>query len=333
MSILDKDTTYDVSVLLDSGSDVSLMSIENMGFEDSEEHRIRGVGGSQSSGKPISCSISFGSLPGKAFPCAVRPTSIKGESKFVLLGKDFMSRFKLTEFDWANNRVWLGDDWVYCMDNEYEQIGPTGNSVFKVNPIYKLGDSLSDEEKSRIRNVISEHKTVFAHNPKAPSQCNVSEHVIHTKDERIVKDKIRSLPGKWRNQMVSQAKEMLDNGIIRPSYSPYNSNPLPAGKKDGAVRFCIDFRSLNKVTVADTYPLPNINDMLDQFHGCKYFTQLDLASGYWGIPLREEDKPKTAFILDKSKFEFERMPFGLQCPSHISKSNGHGSHNSPQKGS
>ena len=157
------------------------------------EQENRGVGGSQSSGKPMSCSIRFGSLPGKAFPCAVRPISIKGESKFVLLGKDFMSRFKLTEFDWANNRVRLGDDWVYCMDTEYEQSGPTGNNVFKVNPIYKIGDSLSDEEKSRIRNVISEHKTVFAHNPKAPSQCNVSEHVIYTKDERIVKDKIRSL--------------------------------------------------------------------------------------------------------------------------------------------
>ena len=278
-----------------------------MEFEDSKEHGIRGVGGPQKSGKPVECSVRFDSLPEKTFSCAVRPTSIKGEFKFVLLGKDFMSRFNLTEFDWLNNRVKLGDDWVYCLDQNYRG----SSNVFHIKPDYKFGDVLSDTEKSEIRGVISEYKEVFAHNPKSPRECNTAEHVIYTQDERIVKDKVRRLPEKWRKQMVSQAKEMLDNGIIRHSCSPYNSNALPAGKKDGSVRFCIDFRSLNKVTVADTYPLPNVNDILDQLHGCTYFTQLDLAAGYWGIPLKEEDKLKTAFSLDKGKFEFERMPFGL----------------------
>jgi hypothetical protein len=82
-------------------------------------------------------------------------------------------------------------------------------------------------------------------------------------------------------------------------------------KKDGGIRFCVDYRKLNSVTEKDVYPLPRIDDTLDKLGKCKYFTTLDLASGYWQIELEEKDKPKTAFITPEGLFEFNVMPFGL----------------------
>ena len=82
-------------------------------------------------------------------------------------------------------------------------------------------------------------------------------------------------------------------------------------KDDGTKRFVLDFKSLNKNTKPDTYPLPRVEDIIEKVKGCKYFTQLDLASGYWAIPLREEDREKTAFSAPNGKYECKRMPFGL----------------------
>ena len=275
-----------------------------MEFKPSKKHSLKGVGGPQQSGQPLECVISFNSLPGKEFSCDICPVHIKGENNFLILGKDFMSKFDCTVFDWKHNKVKLGGNWVYLNStnsNEYEA------KVFH----YKVNEDLNETQCAELKDMLAKHKSVFAHNPKSPRACNTDEHVIYTKDARVVKDKIRPLPSKWKDQMLDQANEMLQNNIIRPSHSPHNSNVLPASKKDGSMRFCIDFRTLNNTTTTDSYPLPNVNEILDGFHGSEYFTQLDLASGYWGIPLREEDKCKTAFSLQKGKYEFERMPFGL----------------------
>ena len=86
---------------------------------------------------------------------------------------------------------------------------------------------------------------------------------------------------------------MVENGIVVHSNSPYNSNPLLVTRKDDKQRFVIDFRELNKTTVSDSYPLPNVEELIDQTFGCRYFTQLDLASGYWAVPISEADRCKT----------------------------------------
>ena len=98
---------------------------------------------------------------------------------------------------------------------------------------------------------------------------------------------------------------------MQESSSPYSTNILLTNKKDGTKRFCIDFRSLNRNTIKDTYPLPNVEDLIDSFQGCSYFSQIDLASGYWGIPVKPKDVGKTAFATHMGKFEMLRMPFGL----------------------
>ena len=105
---------------------------------------------------------------------------------------------------------------------------------------------------------------------------------------------------------------MLQNKIIEPSVSPFNSNPLLVNEKDNSKRFVIDFRNLNKTTTTDSYPLSNVEEMLDQCYGCSFFTQLDLASGYSGIPIQETDRAKTVFSVPRGKHHFTRMPFGLK---------------------
>ena len=104
---------------------------------------------------------------------------------------------------------------------------------------------------------------------------------------------------------------MLKQGVIRESSSPYNSPIMMVTKKNGSIRFCVDYRQLNKVTKKSKYPLTNPYSCFEKLHASFYFTSLDLVSAYWSIPMTEEDKEKTAFTLRSGKYEFNVMPFGL----------------------
>ena len=105
--------------------------------------------------------------------------------------------------------------------------------------------------------------------------------------------------------------EMQQNGVISCSYSAWSSPIVLVRKKDGEPRFCVDYRTFNNQTKKHSYPLPRIDDSLDQLSGCHYFSTLDLKSGYWLIPMKQEDKEKTAFTCHKGLFHFNVMPFGL----------------------
>ena len=104
---------------------------------------------------------------------------------------------------------------------------------------------------------------------------------------------------------------MLDAGVIEQSQSEWASPPVLVRKKDKSWRYCIDFRYLNSVTTKDAHPLPLIDECIDSLSGMNWFCALDMNSGYWQIPIAEEDKDKTAFITKYGLFQFVRMPFGL----------------------
>ena len=105
---------------------------------------------------------------------------------------------------------------------------------------------------------------------------------------------------------------MLRRDVIRPSVSPYAARVVPVQKKDGSIRFCIDYRRLNADTTRDSFPLPRIDDCLDALSGAKWFHVMDLRSWYWQQKLREEDRYKTAFTTHRGLFEFNVTSMGLK---------------------
>ena len=122
---------------------------------------------------------------------------------------------------------------------------------------------------------------------------------------------IRRLPFAARQEVAHQLKKMQDMGVIKPSSSPWASPIVLVKKKDGTLRFCIDYRKLNAVTKTDSFPLPRIDDLLDELGQSRYFSTLDLASGYWQIRVHPASQEKTAFVTHQGLYEFCVMPFGL----------------------
>ena len=111
---------------------------------------------------------------------------------------------------------------------------------------------------------------------------------------------------------MAQVQQILASNVIRPSNSLWALLVVMVKKKDGSLRFYVDFQQLNAATVKDAHPLPRIDDLLDALHGAHWFSTLDLKSGYWQVPILEEGKEKTSFRTSSGQlYEFNQVPFGL----------------------
>jgi hypothetical protein len=113
------------------------------------------------------------------------------------------------------------------------------------------------------------------------------------------------------DELMKYLKKLLEQGFVRPSASPWGSPVLFVEKKDGTNRMCIDYRTLNSMTIKNKYPLPRIEDLLDRLKKAKFFSKIDLRSGYHQMKIREQDIPKTAFTTRYGLYEFVVVSFGL----------------------
>ena len=126
-----------------------------------------------------------------------------------------------------------------------------------------------------------------------------------------IKQHPRRIPMAYRQEASNLIKEMVDKGTIQPSQSPWSSPIVLVKKKNGTLRFCVDYRKLNAVTRKDAYPIPRMDDTLDTLAGAQWFSTLDLISSYWQVKLDDNNRHKTAFSSPDGLFEFNVMPFGL----------------------
>ena len=172
-------------------------------------------------------------------------------------------------------------------------------------------EHLSPEQIAQLTKLITRYANVFALNSQELGTTSLVKHVIDTGGHPPVRQPVRRTPFALRNKVDEMVQEMLAQDVIQPSQSPWASPVVLVKKKDGGMRFCIDYRRLNQVTKLDVFPLPRIDDTLDLLSGAKYFTTLDLASGYWQVCMDPDSQEKTAFITYSGLYEFKKMPFGL----------------------
>ena len=170
---------------------------------------------------------------------------------------------------------------------------------------------LTPEQRRKTQEMLSSFADVFSQGAHDIGQTDIVQHKIETGTNSPIKCMPRRVPMHRQATLQSMVDEMEANGIIRRSDSSWASPIVLAPKKDGTLRFCVDYRALNEVTRKDAYPIPRIDDILEHLQGAKYFCHLDLASGYWQVKVDEESVPKTAFCIPGGLYEFTVMPFGL----------------------
>lgn len=175
----------------------------------------------------------------------------------------------------------------------------------------KVSD-LSNEQHAALRTLITRHYSVFSQDEDDIGFCDLITHRIRTTDDNPVKVAHRRVPPHHWGEVREYLKKSLERQIIRPSTSAYAAPVVVVRKKDGTMRLCVDYRSLNAKTHKDAYPLPRIQEALQALNGARYFVSLDLAHGFHQIPMAEEDVEKTAFRVGTGGlYEYTRMPFGL----------------------
>ena len=171
--------------------------------------------------------------------------------------------------------------------------------------------NLDEKQKYQMETLVAKYHDTFALDQSELGQAHRVTHNIDTDDHEPIKQHPRRVPFALRGKVEDMIHDMLKSNVIKPSQSPWASPIVLVAKKDGSTRFCVDYRKLNTVTKKDVYPLPRIDDTLDLLATNKFFSTLDLASGYWQIAMEETSKEKTAFTTHVGLYEFEVMPFGL----------------------
>ena len=172
---------------------------------------------------------------------------------------------------------------------------------------------LSPDERTQVETMLTKNRDVISKSKDDVGLIESGSHNIQLIDPSQAPIKIppRRLQGKAKEDVQSEVDRLNDEGIIEPSDSPWSAPIVPIYKPDGSVRLCIDYRALNKITLKDAYPIPNLEDTIYNLHDMHYFSSLDLMRGYYQVPMSPESKPLTSFVTSSGQWQFCRMPFGL----------------------
>lgn len=190
--------------------------------------------------------------------------------------------------------------------NSIEDFG----TMCKENVKFNL-DHLSPSEKKQTMEIIDEYRDVFSKDKNDIGLTDVVKHSIDTNTDRPIFVRPRRQPLAMENKVDQMVTDLINQGVVEPCSSPWNAPVVLVPKKNGDMRMCVDYRSLNSVTDRPIFHIPCSSQLFDTIGGNSFFSTLDLSSGYYQVPIKDSDKTKTAFTTRHGQYQFNRMPFGL----------------------
>jgi len=190
-------------------------------------------------------------------------------------------------------------------DNDDGSTPATANT----NDTFSL-DHLPEGDREQLQKLLSQYSDIFNDMPGKTTLCT---HKIELKPETRPTglSPYRVHPEKTE-QIRKELDLMIKMGVIEESNSPWASSVVLIPEPDGSIRFCVDYRRLNDVTLPNAYPLPRVEDLIDKVRQANYLTEIDLSRGYWQVPMEDNSIPISAFVTLHGQFQWKYMPFGLR---------------------
>nr|CAD1821575.1 unnamed protein product [Ananas comosus var. bracteatus] len=269
-------------------------------------------------------------MQGEPYQAELRVIRLDGSS--MILGIDWLRAYGQVTFDYSDNSVSFNKDGKQMVLKGIAEGSKMKTSTAELKSItakqwYKAGleenccvigqycpaqcKEPEDTIPPQVQEVLRQYEGVFQE-PQGLPPRRVRDHKIPLHPGTVpVSIRPYRYSHDQKDEIERQIQEMLRTSIIQPSSSPYASPVLLVKKKDDSWRPCVDYRQLNKATIKDKYPIPLIDDLLDELAGSRYFSKIDLRSGYHQVRMDSEDIHKTAFKTHRGHYEFMVMPFGL----------------------
>jgi hypothetical protein len=323
-----------VTCVIDTGASTSILSEQtakrlNIQY-DGQEVPITTANGSKTYGRqtdrvPIVikqryCELEFVVLPNKDFD--------------ILLGVDWLKRFEVT-INVAKGTIQFASETILAAtdtdEEQYSFLALDENlpdledddyweEIHNVEDVGTINEELNPQQKQIVVDFVKSHENCVAKTYNNLGCCTVQEHVIQVHQTKPIYIPPYRKAHRERDMIKLEVEKMLKASIIRESRSPWSFPVVMASKKDGSKRFCVDYRKLNAITDQDCFPMPRIDDILERVVGSRWFSAIDLKSGYWQMRLSPESIAKTAFSTPDGHYEFLRLPFGLKnAPAEFSR--------------
>lgn len=210
----------------------------------------------------------------------------------LILGIDFWCRMRIVPD-------------LYAGEWSFRSSFPEETQIHAIQSI----DTLTSEQRQILDSFIEESFSSMGDK----LGCTTLREIVLKTDHAPIKQRYYPLSPALQKEVNSELNDMLANGIVEPSSSPWASPIVMIKKKSGGWRFCVDYRALNKVLVSDSYPLPYVNSILNKLRDARFLSTLDIKSAYWQVPIAKDSRPLTAFTVPgRGLYQFKRLPFGLK---------------------